>query len=199
MTLVGIATFVTTNSNRDGMDLQKITIRDIEAGSEPKLEVTPPPKQEPPKKKEIEKPLKKVFGMEAKALSNTPGDNPNAMAIPLGNSLSVPDEGIRLTPEQASGLSQDLSSDAKLILDSIVKPAYTPEAVDANLEGRFSVDVFVEADGRVSSAELPRKIGYGMDKKVIEAALQARFKPRTDRLGRSIAGWANITFSLVID
>lgn len=193
---MGVATLVTTNFNQNDTSLQKLTIRDLDPGSKPETAEPPPPKEI---KKKPKKQAEKVFGMQAESLAKSASGDPSAMAIPLGNSLSVADEGVRLTAEQAQGLAQDLSSDAKLILESVVKPAYSPEAVDANLEGRFTVDVFVEADGRVSSAELARKIGYSMDKKVIEAALQARFKPRTDKLGRSIAGWASITFSLVMD
>ena len=85
-----------------------------------------------------------------------------------------------------------------MIRASVATPQYTDPALDAELEGTYAVDVYVDAAGAVTDAQLPKKIGYGMDERVLAAARKARFNPRKDRLGKAIAGWSEIKFRLEI-
>jgi protein TonB len=93
----------------------------------------------------------------------------------------------------------DLSSDAQLIPDSLIKPSYTAEALEANISGSFTAHVFVDASGKATQAELDKAIGYGMDQRVIDAILKARFKPRRDRNGASLPGWTSIAIILQLN
>ncbi len=118
------------------------------------------------------------------------------MAAPLGNTLMAEDTGKRL--KEVDALKGDLSQPARLIPTSLIAPPYTDQALDAALEGSFIVDVFVNLDGTVRVAELRRKIGYGMDSRVIDAVKTSKFIPRKNRFGVSEEGWTELKFTLVI-
>lgn len=155
---------------------------------EPKPKVSSTPKDKAPASKAPEP----VLGLSKDSFAPD-----GSFAVPAGNTTNVPDEGKRLKPEDIQKLEQDLSADAKLIADSFVKPAYTAAAEDAGLEGAFAVDVYVDEKGNVSDAELPKKVGYGMDGRLLEAARKSRFVPRKDALGRPLAGWTQIKVRFV--
>jgi TonB family protein len=163
---------------------------------EPKPKPTPKPKAPTPNK--IAKPTEPVttqpiFGMQKDQVSDKGG-----MAVPVGNTMMMEDDGKRVKPEDVKDLQGDLSAPAVLIRDSIETPPYTDQAIDANLEGTWVVDVYVTESGQVTSAELRKKIGYGMDERVINAAKKAKFTPRKNRFGKGEAGYAEIKFTLVI-
>ena len=77
-------------------------------------------------------------------------------------------------------------------------PIYTDDAIDMGLEGTFIVDVYVDVSGAVQTAELRKKVGYGMDQRLLDAARKARYEPRKDQFGRPLAGWAEIAFRLLL-
>src|SRR5262249_42259643 len=152
-----------------------VKIKIVEKPPEPKKEPPPPPPPPPPPKPKPKpkpkppvaterpqpkapEPAKPVQGFSKDALT-AGGKGP---AVPMGNTLMREDEGKRLK-EPPPPLDADLSADAKLIRDSVVTPQYTDAALDANIEGYVDVDVYVEGSGKVTQAELRKKVGYGMD------------------------------------
>jgi TonB family protein len=126
-------------------------------------------------------------------------DGSGGFSAPLGNTTDTKDEGQRLSPEEVKGLAKDLSQDAQLVVSSFIRPPYTSEAEDAGLEGSFVIEVYVDANGQVAEAELPTKIGFGMDTRVLDAARKANFRPRKDPLGRAVPGWTQIRIRLTLD
>lgn len=164
-----------------------------------------------PPRSVVEKPREKKVATErkaspkaqlTKAVQGIPPDavTPDAtgIAAPIGNTLMTEDEGKRIRPEDFRELAGDLSADARLILGSVKVPAYTDAALEANLEGNFIVDVYVDENGEVLQSELRKRVGFGMDERLLDAARVAKFKPRKNKLGKVEAGWAEIKFSLVI-
>lgn len=161
----------------------------------------PKPKPKPPKNESAasnkpvqpipEKPFEAIQGFNKDTLN--PASGPG-IAVPIGNTVMTKDTGKRV--EEAPPITGDLSQDARIIPNSYIEPSYTDAAIDANLEGRFIVDVFVDEKGNVVQAELRKKVGYGMDQKIITAAKSARFVPRKNRLGIVESGWTNITITL---
>jgi TonB family protein len=117
------------------------------------------------------------------------------VAAPLGNTLMVEDTGERLK-EAPGALQGDLSAEPELIRDSITKPEYTQAAIEAGLEGSAIVEVLVEETGKVLEAELKKRIGFGMDERILTSAKGARFKPRRNRYGRAETAWTEIKFTL---
>ena len=169
----------------------------------PKLEEIPPP---PPKK---EKPKKQTPAPNQEIMPKTPTtevpvqgvtkdslSSAGTMAAPIGNTLMIEDTGKRLKDVEA--LRGDMSAPAKLISNTLKTPPYTDEALDAVLEGSFVVDVYVNLDGSVREAELRRKIGYGMDARVLNAVRTSKFIPRKNKIGVSEEGWTELKFTLVI-
>lgn len=177
---------------------------------EPKPEPPPPPppKKEPPKPKPKPKqvasqqqpkqpppkePPKPIQGLDA----NSMDPNGKGVAAPMGNTMMMEDTGERAkTPPPE--LQADLSADAALIRSTIVDPKYTDAALDANLQTTVLVDVFVDENGVVQEVELKKKVGYGMDERIIETMKNAKFTPRKNKLGRPEAGWTEVKWSLEI-
>ena len=183
---------------------KKEVVAEVKEEVPPKPEPKPEPKRPPPPKEKKVSSERKPPQEPVKTAQPVQGFSPDAVAkdgpgiaVPVGNPLMVPDDGKRLKPEDVQPLgNQDLSADPRLIRSSMVKPEYTDDAIDAGLEGVFTVDVYVDATGAVASADLTKKIGYGMDQRVLAAANKARFEPRKDRYGKAIAGWTTLTFLL---
>lgn len=123
----------------------------------------------------------------------------NAPPVEADPSAVVSDQASDSESSTASGPSgNDLSSDARMIPESVIVPQYTEEAIDANIEGVVGVDVFVDASGQVTDVELHKSTGFGMDERIVASAWKVRFYPRRDKLGRPLAGWTQIKFRLEI-
>jgi protein TonB len=180
------------------------------------VEAAPPPTPEPkpteaPKPKPAPQP--KATPAKAKPVDNAPPPQPvmglskesfveggkGSFSAPAGNTTMLPDEGKRLSPEEIRKLDRDLSADAELIEGSFIEPDYTPEAEENGLEGSFVIDVYIDTQGKVVEAELRKKIGYGMDERVLSAARNARFSPRKNPLGQPLAGWKEIKIRLTLE
>ena len=158
----------------------------------PKKKPTPNLRKSAPKKPPSKLP-EPIQGLSKDSFAKR-DDQAKSIAAPRGNTLFAEDKGIR--KDEVEAYQVDLSSRAKRI--KIEVPALTDDALDAGLEGKFTVDVFINTSGIVEEAELSRKIGYGMDQRLIDAALNATYQPKKDKLGRSISGWDRIVFHLVI-
>lgn len=182
--------------------LQPVKVRVV--GNEPK-----PVDVLPPKPKQKEKPKPQNLAPNTQVTPDTPVtetpvqgltkdslSDQGTMAAPVGNTLMKEDEGKRL--EKVDALRGDMSAPARLIAQTLAAPPYTEEALDAVIEGSFIVDVFINLDGTVRDAELRKKIGYGMDSRVLAAVRGAKFIPRKNKFGVSEEGWTELKFTLVI-
>jgi TonB family protein len=56
-------------------------------------------------------------------------------------------------------------------------PAYTDEAVLANVEGTVTLEGHVDIKGKVSGLRVVKGLGHGLDQKAIEAVLGWKFGP----------------------
>ena len=134
-----------------------------------------------------------IQGLTEESLAH---DGKGGFSAPVGNTLMVPDDGKRV--KDAAPLTADLSSDPKLLAESVVIPSYTDAALDASYEGRVTVEVYVDESGKVMQAEPQKKVGYGMDERILQASLSAKFIPRKNRWGQAEPGWSKITFNLQV-
>lgn len=184
--------------------LRPVKVRIAEpAPKEVAKEIPPPPKEKKlPKPKQNVAPNQEVTpqtpvtDVPVQGLTKDSMSTEGTMSAPVGNTLMVEDTGKRL--KEVEALRGDMSAPAKLIASSMVTPPYTEEALDATLQGSFIVDVYVNLDGSVREAELRKKIGYGMDARVIEAVKASKFIPRKNRFGVAEEGWTELKFTLVI-
>lgn len=193
---------ITSRPKRVQIQPVKVRIAETSPKEMPK-EIPPPPKKkkEPPPKQNVApnqdvKPETPVTDVPVQGLTKDSLSNDGTMAAPVGNTLMVEDSGKRV--KEVEALRGDMSSPAKLIASTMVTPPYTDEALDAMLQGSFIVDVYVNLDGSVREAELRKKIGYGMDPRVIDAVKLSKFVPRKNRFGVSEEGWTELKFTLVI-
>lgn len=198
---------------RQAVAYKKVSVNVVE---KPKAPEAPPaaepeaPKAEAPKPKPT--PKEKATPV-AQPKDNSPPPQPvmglskdsfaeggkGSFSAPTGNTTMIPDDGRRLSPEQIRKLDRDLSADARLVDGSFLKPEYTPEAEDSSLEGSFVIELYIDTQGRVIEAELRKKIGFGMDERVIKAAKNARFTPRKNPLGQPLAGWTELKVTLTLE
>jgi protein TonB len=164
----------------------------------PKPRPAPQPKATPATTKPVDNapPPQPVMGLSKESFAE---GGQGSFSVPAGNTTMVPDEGKRLSPEEIRKLDRDLSADAKLIDGSFIKPEYTAEAEENSLEGSFVIDVYVDTQGKVVDVELRKKIGYGMDERVLNAARNARFSPRKNPLGQPLAGWTELKIRLTLE
>jgi protein TonB len=164
----------------------------------PKPKPPPQPKATPATTKPVDNapPPQPVMGLSKESFAEGGKGN---FSAPAGNTTMVSDEGKRLSPEEIRKLDRDLSADAKLIDGSFIKPEYTAEAEENSLEGSFVIDVYIDTQGKVVDAELRKKIGYGMDERVLNAARNARFSPRKNPLGQPLAGWTELKIRLTLE
>ncbi len=156
------------------------------------LETKPEPKNIPkkkPKKKIAEKKL--IAGLSKQNLTAST----SSVKAPIGNTLLVEDKGLRLSDVEKMDI--DRREDARLIASQT--PSYTPQAEDAELQGRYEVDVYIDEAGKVVQAELAYKVGFGMDAKIIASAMAATYEPRKNRYGKPIAGWSKLVFVLKLN
>jgi TonB family protein len=56
-------------------------------------------------------------------------------------------------------------------------PAYTQEAVEANVEGVVTLEGLVDIKGNVRRIRVLKGLGYGLDQKAVDAVLGWKFKP----------------------
>lgn len=61
-----------------------------------------------------------------------------------------------------------------------VRPALTEIAVRARAGGTVKLKVLVGADGKAVRAYVTRRVGYGLDRRAVETALQYRFDPQLE-------------------
>lgn len=58
-----------------------------------------------------------------------------------------------------------------------VKPASTDDSIQARVGGAVKLRVLVGADGKAVRVYVARRLGYGLDRRAVETALQYRFSP----------------------
>jgi TonB family protein len=83
--------------------------------------------------------------------------------------------------ETLAGRGQ-IYSDAVVVPPALffrLEPGYSEEARKAKLRGQVLLSFIVEPDGKVSSVQVVRRLGMGLDEQSIGAVMQWRFKPGT--------------------
>jgi protein TonB len=76
---------------------------------------------------------------------------------------------------------------------SVPQPAYTPQALEAGIEGKVRIQFTVDETGRVVDVRLLSGLGYGLDEAALAAARQATFEAAV-RCGKPVS--ATFTVSM---
>ncbi|HWA74154.1 MAG TPA: TonB family protein [Polyangiaceae bacterium] len=94
------------------------------------------------------------------------------------------------TPEPTSDCDEPA---AKPKPKSVPQPAYTPQALEAGIEGKVRIQFTVDETGRVVDVRLLSGLGYGLDEAALAAARQATFEAAV-RCGKPVS--ATFTVSM---
>jgi protein TonB len=130
---------------------------------------TPPPT--PPKA------VKKVFGLSRKTLQS---EAPGAVEVKAGNTIAKEIDQETLNPEDADSLP--IPADEYLVtqmprIQSALKIPYPAEARRNNVSGPVVMDILIDEQGQVRSADLVSGPGSGLNEAALEAIRQAKFTP----------------------
>jgi TonB family protein len=110
------------------------------------------------------------------AMSQSPAAQDAPAAQPTPAQTPAPTPG---TPPDVYTIGRDRVAAPRVV--SEVKPAYTPEAIRARIEGVVRLRGIVERDGTVSAIEILKSLDAttGVDQAAIDAFKQWRFQPGT--------------------
>ena len=97
--------------------------------------------------------------------------------------LRTTEHGTPTRPRRATGVIAEplrySSATQPARLRQSVAVAPTEKALRARVSGAVGLRLLVSADGRPARAYVIRRLGYGLDQRAVEAALQYRFEPAT--------------------
>jgi protein TonB len=68
---------------------------------------------------------------------------------------------------------------------SLAQPTYTPQAIEARVEGKVRVELSLDEQGKVLSARVLSGLGHGLDERALDAAKRGSFAPAT-RCGKPV-------------
>lgn len=151
-----------------------------------------------------QEPQQRVFGLERVHSSGlgAGGAMRDAVVGRIGNTLNAPindtaanvvSEGVSVQGEIATVAT--ITSKPSII--TMVKPEYTQEMIENEVEGVVRVRVLVDIDGKVKDVEVLDELGHGASEAIIEASYKMRFAPAM-RDGQPVAVWIIIRFNLVL-
>lgn len=137
-----------------------------------KLETAPPPEEAPPPPRA---PIRIAQGLSASSFA--PGSG-TAFDVRAGTTTKAKAGPDTMTIDEANGPP---CTEATVAPKFKIKPTFeVPQAAkDANVEGRISVLVDIDAEGRVTNVRVQTGLGYGTDEACVAAWLKARYKPAT--------------------
>lgn len=79
-----------------------------------------------------------------------------------------------------------------------IRPKYTPEAIEDDIQGKVILMVNIDESGMVTEVKLVKGLGYGLDELAIEAVKLWRFYPATLD-GKKVADHTRITVDFTIE
>jgi protein TonB len=80
-----------------------------------------------------------------------------------------------------------------------VAPRYTPEALEAHLQGVVILDAVVEKDGRVSATRVLKPLPFGLSEQAVLAVKQWRYSPGKDARGRPVRSIVTVNVAFTIE
>ena len=96
-------------------------------------------------------------------------------------SLRTTQGGATTRPRRATGVIAESSRYSSVTQPARVRQpvavAPTEKSLRAKVTGAVGLRLMVAADGRPARAYVTRRLGYGLDQRAVEAALQYRFDP----------------------
>lgn len=129
------------------------------------------------------------------ALAGVAG-GPGGIAVPIGDPGGVRGGGgatrvapRTLVPAEPVARSREArcrEEDRPPQQRSMPRVVYTPDALEARVEGRVRLSIDLDENGRVANATVLSSLGHGLDEAALDAVRNAAFEPAT-HCGRAIA------------
>ncbi len=172
------------------------------------------PVQTPPKSAEPKVEAKPVFGVTAESV----GDSGSGVAVRVGNTLEkqmekevtpledvaplgeVPDTGPLVDEDKASRPTKpvpiyELSEAPRF--KTRVEPEYPPEAREKGVEGTVHLELLIDENGRVKKIRVLSKMGHGLEKAAVTAAIKSSFEPG-EMNGRAVPVKIKVPYRFVL-
>ncbi len=158
----------------------KVEIKEVtlpkEAPEDIPIVVTTTPKLTNTKTNPIEP--KKIFGINKNTLTNE--GNASAVAIKAGNTIAKEVDQTPMRPEDETSLPIPaeeylISNMPKLKTD--IKIPYPPEARKNNIEGLVVLEILIDENGKVRSANLIEGPGFGLNEAALKSIYDFEFSP----------------------
>ncbi len=139
---------------------------------------TPKPNEEPPTPPE--EPAPEVFGVTKDSL----GAGDSGVSVRVGNTLGKEMEKEYIDPDKIKPLPKQkkkIVPAGKLTSmpswKTSIKPIYTEQAREKEIEGVVLLEVLIDETGRVRKVKVLKKLGFGLDEAAIEAVRKSSFTP----------------------
>lgn len=71
-------------------------------------------------------------------------------------------------------------------------PQYTDEAREAKLQGKVTLRVLINTEGRTAQIQINQGIGLGLDERAAEAVRNWKFVPARDAARHNVPAWVTI-------
>ncbi len=146
-----------------------------------KAAATPPPAAEAPRPAAAGAALDALpdFGL---ALSGGVGSG--GMAVPTGGAASPTQQAAPAASARAAARPAPKADDCdepvvKPKALSLPSPSYTPDAIEAKVEGKVRVELTLDEQGKVVSARVLAGLGHGLDERALAAARSGSFSAAT--------------------
>ncbi len=125
-------------------------------------------------------PVRRVYGLRRVYSTGlgAGGEMGDAVIGKQGNTLNAEIDTITATKEDLAGRVVPITTVTtapRLLKD--VKPAYTKEMIDAEVEGVVRAQLLIDASGKVKEVKILNDLGFGTREMAIEAFLQWQFAP----------------------
>ena len=154
--------------------------------------------KEPEKK--VVKPVKRVFGIKKVYSSGlgSGGSMDDAVVNKLGNTVNKDYDTTKATKKELKGDLVPLAKISRmpqLDMKFKVKPEYTKQMIDNEVEGIIKAKILIDVDGSVKEVKVLNDLGFGSKKSVREACYKLKFKPALED-GVPVAVRITIKFNL---
>ncbi len=157
-------------------------------------------KQKVEKKEKVTptKKVRRVFGVKKvfSAGLGSGGSMDNSIVNKVGNTVDKEYDDVKATKSDLKGRVAPLSKITSTPKMSVnVKPEYTDEMKENEVEGIIKAKILVDIDGKVKKAKILNDLGYGSLAEVKKACYKLLFKPALEN-SVPVAVWIIVKFNL---
>ncbi len=167
--------------------------------------------------KEIKKTSTPIFGVN---MNSTIQGQGGSFQVQVGNTLMTdsktgwengkPKEVLDYDPdaiaikdtkktEEVKKIIPPVKIKSKALPKKVIKPVYTKEAKEAEIEGQIILKITIEKDGSVKAAEVLKGLGYGLDEEAVKAVKQFLFEPAVLTNGESTSSIITYTINFILE